>query len=339
MIGTMLRFGGELPLGCDVLREKPADFPNYIYPFFSGRSAIAWFAVARGPFKSAAVCAYTCPIVPQVLRQAGIDVRFFDVEEDVARVAKVLPAPFLIVVPALFGCMPWIDTSSLAKETEGRGVILVDAAQTAFGALDMDVPANGAVLCCPRKTLAVGDGALLAVSNATERELAFVRALDTDEKAAQDKQSARAIFASNSTDDEITALALNHAAETSLQAVPKRMTQASWDIIRRVDQDTHRSARRANAAKLLQRLEKTVECVLTKSSIEAPAVPSHFPINCSDRDGVLQRLKSRRVFATPLWTDTEHDPERHPSAARMAKSLIALPVDQRYGSEIGRAHV
>ncbi|MEK9662655.1 MAG: hypothetical protein VW644_13150, partial [Alphaproteobacteria bacterium] len=70
-------------------------------------------------------------------------------------------------MPCLFGDRPWLDVEALAARLGARATVLVDAAQTAFGHLHLAVPANGAVLSCPRKTLDLPDGAVLALHGVT----------------------------------------------------------------------------------------------------------------------------------------------------------------------------
>ncbi len=326
------RFGGELPLGCDRL-GPPRPLPDNVYAFSHGRAALSWLVAARGPYASAAICAYTCPTVPAHFKRLGLALGFFDYgAADVAATVGALPGRCLVLVPAPFGLAPWLDAAALASSLGGRATVVIDAAQSAFGALDFAVPPGGAVLSCPRKAMAVGDGALLALESAQDEEREAIAALPTADAPAKAKQAARALFAAGELEREAEALALAHLGEASFPAEPRRMTDASCDVICRADRDAHRARRRANAARLAECLGDEAELVFDDNFTAPPAVPFNFPILHGDGARLLGDLRARRVFATPLWPDAVHDPARHPRAADMARRLVALPVDQRYGA-------
>jgi hypothetical protein len=325
------RFGGELPLGCDPV-GPPTPLPDNVYAFSHGRAALAWLAAARGPYDSAAICAYTCPTVPEHFARLGLARGFFDYgASDVAETVQALPGRCLVLVPAPFGLAPWLDAAALAQRLGERATVVIDAAQSAFGALDLPVPPGGAVLSCPRKAMAVGDGALLAVERGDQRERAAIATLESAEGPAKAKQAARALFAMGEIEREPEALALARLGENSFPSEPRRMSEASRDIVGRADRVAHRARRCANAARLAARLGGKADLVFAADFAVAPSVPFDFPIRHDDRARLLRDLRARRVFATPLWPDAVHDPARHPRAADLARRLVALPVDQRYG--------
>lgn len=327
------RFGGELPLGCDPLAPSAAPLPDNVYAFSHGRAALSWLAVARGPFASAAICAYTCPTVPAHLERLGLALGFFDYgADDVEAVAAALPRRCLVLVPAPFGLAPWLDAAALARKLGERATVVIDAAQSAFGALDFPVPPGGAVLSCPRKAMAVGDGAFLAVERGKDEERAAIASLPAAEEAAKAKQAARALFATGELEREPEALALARYGERAFPPEPRRMSDAACGLVARADRTRHRARRRANAARLAGQLAGKAEFIIDADFAAPPSVPFDFPILHADRERLLRDLRARRVFATPLWPDAVHDPAQHPRAADMALRLVALPVDQRYGA-------
>lgn len=325
-----VRFGGELPLGCDVLGDA-APLPDNVYAFSHGRAALSWLVAARRPFTSAAVCAYTCPTVPAHFQRLDLALGYFDYgADDVACTVAALPGRCLVLVPAPFGLAPWIDAAALALSLGERATVVIDAAQTAFGALDFPVPPGGAVLSCPRKAIAAGDGALLAMEQGDERTRAAIAALPAAEAPAKAKQAARALFATGELEREGEALSLARQGEMSFPPEPRRMSDASLDLVCRADRAQHRARRRANATRLAARLAGKAEFVFRPDFARPPSVPFDFPILHGDRTRLLRDLRARRVFATPLWPDAVCDPVRQPRASDFARRLVALPVDQRY---------
>lgn len=329
------RLGGELPEGCDARALVPWALPHDVFAFSHGRAALAWLHAARGPFAAVLHCAYTCPSVPRFLGGLGLALAQFDAgarEDEVLALARAPPRPLLVLVPALFGADPWLKAGALAQALGEDACVVIDAAQSAFGALDYAAPKGGAVLSCPRKALALSDGALLRLDGATDRERAAVAALPEANEAARLKREARALFAIGNSADEAAALALNTRAELTLPDRPHRMSDEALGALLNIDAAVHRARRRANAALLRELLGAAIRPVLGTGG-----VPFNFPVLIEGRDAALRRLHARRLFATPLWPDAVHDAARHPRAHEMANQLIALPIDQRYGeAEITR---
>ena len=318
-----LRFGGELPAGCDPQAPPVTETADCLF-FSHGRAALAWLLERRGPFASALVEAYTCPVVPRLLAARGLSVSVVECGADTAayaHAAKALPAPVLVVVPALLGFVPPVDLAALA--TSVTGMVLVDGAQTAFGHRDLPLPPGGAVLSAPRKTLALGDGAVLRLDSCTAGDHALVAALPCLNNISTDKMRMRALLAQGG--DEMQALALSRATEAAWPDQPCRMTDGARAALATADATAHARIRRANRARLRDALGGVLQ-----PAWDGDGTPFCHAVLADDRDGLIRRLHARRVFATPLWPDSLHDAARHPRAADLCRRLLALPVDQRY---------
>lgn len=321
------RFGGELPLGCDRLgpeRPEAAD----VLGFSHGRAALGWLVATRGPFAAALISAYTCPSVPACLRGLGLRVACFDVGAPAGMLEAMVgrqPGRCLVLVPALLGFDPWLDAHALAGSLGDRAVVVVDAAQTAFGHRRYRPPPGGAVLSCPRKLTALADGACLRLDGAGAVEQARVAALPVALAPAAAKYGARALFARRDPGFEPAALALAAAAEAGWPATPHRMTGRAWRQLSRIDAAAHDRQRLINRARLRAALERTLP-----SAVGGAGVPFGHAVLVDNRARLLAALHARRVFATALWPMAEHDPTLHPAAATLARRLLVLPIDQRY---------
>jgi len=326
---TYERFGGELPAGCDVMMQRPAASDLTTLMFSHGRAALAWFLEAYGPFSTAFVCAYTCPTVPIFLQRCGLVVARFDYgETDLSPLVGRAEGRTLVLLLAPFGMAPWFDAKALARELGSRFAIVIDAAQSAFGHLDFTPPDGGAVLACPRKVLALADGATLRLGNMASRHEHVIEALPLADEAARLKQAARDLFALRDPEREAEALSLAGRSEKAWPDHACRMTERSRDRLMRTDREHYRCRRSANAATLDAEL-RDLECLLPPG----PGTPFAWPFAIRDRDALLSRLHARRVFATPLWPDAAPNSSAHPQARRMSDELVALPVDQRYSPD------
>lgn len=319
------RLGGELPLFADRYGARRDWAPSWL-AFSHGRAALAWFLKARKP-KSALICAYTCPIVPAFLRRMKIEPELFDVGATLAEIvalAKRLPAPRLVILPALFGSPPGPDPERLAQALGRSAIVVIDAAQTAFGHRDFSPPAGGATFSCPRKTTGLGDGAVLALGRGV-KTVRPILALPIAREFAAWKYAAHALWATGRQELEIEALEFNRRGEQALTDVPHRMSDELRLLLERMDAGWHRSVRRRNRRILAAALGPRIP-------IWAPdrGTPFSLPVFVRDPAALIGKLKEQRIFATALWPDSEHDPDRHPAAAYMIRHLVSLPVDQRH---------
>ena len=297
--------------------------------FSHGRAALAWFLEAYGPFGSALVCAYTCTTVPTFLRRRGLAVAQFDYgETEFSYLADRSEGRTLVLLPAPFGMAPWLDAKALADELGSRFAIIIDAAQSAFGHLEFAPPNGGAVLACPRKALALADGAALRLGNNAPQNDQAIEALPLAEEATRLKQAARDLFALRDPECEAEALSLAKKSEKAWPDHACRITERSREQLMHTDREHHKCRRSTNAATLDAEL-CDLECLLPPG----PGTPFAWPFAIRDRGVLLSRLHEQRVFATPLWPDAALLGSPHPRARRMSDELVALAVDQRYSPD------
>jgi len=319
------RLGGELPLFSDRFGQRYA-WPSNWLAFSHGRAALAWLIERRRP-KSALICGYTCPTVPAFLRRSSIEPLLFDVGtslEEIVTLASRLAAPQLVIFPALFGGPPWRNPKSLAKLLGRSAIVVIDAAQTAFGHRDFPPPPGGATLSCPRKTTALADGAVLALG----RGMTVGRGtsgLPVAQQAVAWKYAARALWATAKPELEIQALEFNLMSECAWPDEPRRMSDESRALFERMDPDWHRTVRRRNRRTLAAALAGQIPTWASERG-----TPFSLPIFVRDPAALIADLRAQHIFATALWPDSEHDPDRHPAAAYMVRHLVSLPVDQRH---------
>jgi hypothetical protein len=319
------RLGGEIPALTDHFAEAQR-WPSNWLPFSNGRAALAWF-VERHPVRTALVCAYTCPTVVALFRKRGVPIAFFDVGASASEIAAIgagFPAPHMVVVPALFGATPWLDTCALARDLDVRDVVVIDAAQTAFGHVDFPVPPRGAVLSCPRKTTSLPDGAILAVAEEIDGRAATA-ALPLAELPLGLKAAARALWATKQPELEEEATRWHRLSEESWPDRPHRMSDQSRVLLAQLDRAWHRLIRRANRAALIAALRPDLPLWT-----EVGPAPFSLPVFAENRDEVVGRLRASRMFATALWDEAERDPHLHPAADWCARHVVNLSVDQRH---------
>lgn len=318
-----LRLGGEIPAFGDRIGAPQAWPPNWL-AFSHGRAALAWL-LDRRPVQSAVYCGYTCATIEEFFRLRKLPAAAFDIgatPAEIAAVAAALPKPRLVLVPILFGAPAWFKIDALKAALDPGDVIVLDAAQTAFGHRDLVVPTGGAVLSCPRKATALADGAVLAVEPGLATD---IDALPTADYAAAMKLAARALWATERPELERQAVEFNGLSETSWPDRICRISDASRAALERLDAAWHRETRCRNRDHLAAKLKGKVPLWSVTEG-----TPFSLPIFVGNRRAFLSALHAARVFATPLWPDAPCSADRHPVAAWFAEHLVSLPVDQRH---------
>ena len=321
------RFGGTITMGCDPLLRNPRELPENLLFFSHGRAAMIWLIQNLGPFQSAVVCAYTWPEIPRLVGRYGLKVGFFDFgQEDLEELVKSLPGRCLVIVPVFYGFKPWIEYQSLAKKIGDKAVVLLDAAQTAFGFEDYSVPHGGAVMSCPHKATALNDGAVLAVDRLSPELKQKQEKLIPAEEFHMTKKQGRLLLDTGDEEKEQEGLRLIAGLEEPWRSdPPQRMTDQSKKELACLDAQAHARIRIENYQQLRKRLDGYIPAVDLSLG-----VPFANPVTVNNREEVLQKLYAKRVFATRLWHNAVYEEKRHPAAADYAKRLMALPIDQRY---------
>jgi hypothetical protein len=169
---------------------------------------------------------------------------------------------------------------------------------------------------------------VLRLSGATLDDVRAVDGLPPAWAPTVAKLAARVLLLDRSPDIEAETLAMLRESDNGWTDEPGRMSDRSRHLMPWLDPDEHARLRWANWRRLAAALPEGVERIEPNGG-----VPFNLSILVDDREAVLARLRTEKVFATPLWRDSEHDPARHPAAARLARRLVGLPVDQRHRPE------
>jgi hypothetical protein len=242
--------------------------------------------------------------------------------EGATRAAK---GRLLVLLPAFLGHDPCADLSLLAEAVGERGLLVVDAAQTAFGHLTIEAPEAVAVVSGPRKCTGLGDGAILRMQGISEVERSSVEAMPWAVNPVAAKLAARSIMASRSPANEADALALTALAEQGWPDTLHRMSDASLWGLAWLDPNAHAEVRWRNWIALSRALVDVVEIVRLSGG-----APFNLSILVDERADLLDRLRLERVFATALWPNARHGSDHYPRAADFMRRLVGLPIDQRY---------
>ena len=283
----------------------------------------------------------------EALIQAGFEVRFYDLDEDMTPREESLDAQLDGAV-ALYlihfigfpqNCPRWREWA------DERGLLLFEDAAQSWLAEVGGRPAGSfgdLSIFCLYKSFGVPDGGALAgralggaapatvgrpdagVAQTALRVGAWCASRSGALAAATEprtrRRHARAERASGGPGEMERDMELGDPAQG-----PLRLSR--WLLERVVDPDAPRR-RRANYLALLERLPEAV--LPAFRSLPEGAAPWVFPVVAKDKELAMRRLRDRRIDALNFWR-IHHpalDPARFPYVAELRATLLGLPVHQ-----------
>ena len=119
------------------------------------------------------------------------------------------------------------------------------------------------------------------------------------------------------------------SAEANGPMEPCRMSDLSAAILRIVDWATIKKSRRRNYEYLLSELGK----LAIFPNLPRDVVPLGFPIRVRNRDRVRRSLFNERIYPAVHWEIVDLVPAEFISSHRLAREIMTLPSDQRYGRD------
>ena len=118
----------------------------------------------------------------------------------------------------------------------------------------------------------------------------------------------------------------------------RAMSGVSKSIIKRLDVDRIRRARRANYTELVRALHEQdaihAGLELLFPGLPDGVVPLGCPVATDERDALREHLAARGILTQILWQSPPEVPrEEFPESWRLSERILVLPCDQRYSVE------
>jgi hypothetical protein len=241
-----------------------------------------------------------------------------DLSPDRDHLAVVLDDGDLVLVIDYFGWPPSREFRAWAAGTHGVTWV-EDRAQALW--ID-DPPWTPWRIASPRKLLGVPNGGLLfgphfhreivAPENDAALDLALPELMRFEDAGESDNASWYAAF---------------QARERALGLRPSPMSRLGEALLRRIPIAPLISRRRANYAYLLRHLDDYAAWPRPADGI----APFGFVVAVEDAGALAAALAERRLFCARHWAEITVDAARFPRAHALARHLVTLPCDQRYG--------
>ena len=269
-----------------------------------GRNALAYIIKAKN-IKKLWMPKFMCDSCDIVLSDNQVDVDYYSIGLDFKPVIKEWDGWLYVV--NFYGQLSNEYLSSLGKN------LIVDNAQAYF---QKPIPGVDTLYTC-RKFFGVADGAILytdKIIKVEEQDESFGRMhflLGRYERSASEFY---AEYVEN-----------NHFFKNE---PTKRMSKLTENLLHGIDYEMVRKIRTQNFAYLNEKLHS-----LNKLNLVVPDGAFMYPLYIDNGEEVRKKLQAKKIFIPTLWPavfnlcnedDVEYD---------MAKNILPIPVDQRYGIE------
>ena len=278
-----------------------------------GRNALAWLLHARN-IKKLWIPRLICDSVTGVCDREGIPWAFYGIGPDLRPAEDVVLGDgewfYFVNYYSLFGN----DAIAAVADRYG-GRVIVDNAQSYF---QPPLPGVDTLYTC-RKYFGVADGAFL-----------YSDAPGGIDGLPLDKSFDRMRFLLGRVERPASDFYAEYVANNAhFAAEPvKRMSRLTRQLLHGIDYERVRAARERNYAILHARLGSLNRLAL-------PGNPGTFmyPLLRENGAAVRKRLQAQRIYVPTLWPAVFGWCGEEADEHRLARDILPLPIDQRYGPE------
>lgn len=277
----------------------------------SGRAALEQILLAIRPTGAVWVPRFACDTLLQPMHRLGLPVRRYGITDDLSPVLPETAKGDLIILINYFG----LTGESVARAAESAGVpCIIDATTALYATPPPDIPC----FYSPRKFLAVPDGGVASAP--------FPLPLPQEE----DRSAERAFALLLRTEDGAqAAVDATERAERELCGPPKRMSPLTRRLLSMQACQRSAEARIANY-KILR--EALVDINRLRLPAEPPSAPFCYPL-LTGIPGLRDELIDAGIALPLFWPEVIAATEADETENRLARTLLPLPVDQRYTAE------
>lgn len=333
-MGNNIELGSEFSLSLNELCKTERNLFSYLQSYDTqyfnyGRSAIRQVPIPEG--KTVLLPEFICESVTNCFPRDLIQFYRIDSEFQIDLdnlLSKVNDCTGTIYVVHYFGFLQDVYTMRTIRQIadDNQIVVVEDTTQSLFSSHSL---CGDYALASIRKWMPVPMGGVL-YSNS--------RRLPNPINFEQDQDNMRAyamvlkeLFLQNIYDTNIMYRRIFEQSEQNVDGSSEKkcLSDFAHFIIECVDVAQLQAKRKANAARLIQGLERLGISIIRKfSENECPLV---VPLRVKDRDAFRRYLIENRIYCAVHWPFDGVLPEDRLMAQSNAKTLISLPIDQRYG--------
>lgn len=310
----------------------------------SGRCAFKYIVKSLGFGKGDRILlpSYMCPEVLNPFLTSGLKISYFKVDnhlnanfEDVSSLA--LHETKMLVLIHYFG-YPQRDLKKICEFCTENGIlVLEDVVQSFLSRCDnMPIGSVGDFsINSYRKWIPVPDGCMLTVNDDERIPMDSVRIAPSPPLYFQRLAlrikgfySRRPIFSS------YLHRGLSILGESHVASEPSNMSNETRWQIEHTNFDKIAERRRENFKIILDTSNELKSVKPFFDNLPSGVCPIGFPVICNERDKLKEYLINKRIYPSVHWVlPSEISEDKFPVSAKISKSILTLPMDQRYSSE------
>ena len=276
-----------------------------------GRNALAYVLKARH-VKRLLIPKFICDSVTDVCRREGVPYRFYSIGTDL--LPQQLPALCEGEWLYFVNYYSQFDNETIAGIVKTYERVIVDNVQSYF---QPPVPGTDTLYSC-RKYFGVADGAFLYTDAVPDEELPVDESFDRMHFLLGRYARPASEFY-----EEYKA---NH--EFFRTEAVKRMSKLTGNLLRGIDYERVETTRKNNFRRLHEAFGEA-----NRLSLAGEPGTFMYPLLCDNGEAVRKRLQARKIYIPILWPDVFAWCTEDETEYRLAKNILPLPIDQRYGAE------
>lgn len=271
-----------------------------------GRNALEYLIITKG-IRKMFVPKFMCNSNDEVLKKHNIEVKYFSIGLNFKPIIENRSDDEWLYLVNYYG-----QLSNEYIQTLGKNVI-VDNAQAYFQG---PIEGYDTAYAC-RKFFGVSDGAILF----TDR---------TIDNLPQDESHTRMGFLLGRFERSASEFYQEYVEnnERFFEEPLKRMSKLTENLLHAIDYEFIKRRRTENYEYLHRKLKK-----VNKLDLIIPEGAFMYPLYIDNGDAVRKKLQSIKIYVPTLWPDVFNLCEVAELEYDMAKNILPLPVDQRYGIE------
>lgn len=275
-----------------------------------GRNALAYLIKARN-IKKIKMPYFMCDSVFEVCKKYGVEISFYHIDENFKPVDATLENDEWFYLSNFYG---QLDKEYIAELKNKFGRIIVDNAQAYF---EMPLSRVDTLYTC-RKFFGVADGAFLYTDSKLDEELPLDESFERMHfLLGRFERTASEFYSEN--------VANNDLFETE---PIKKMSKLTDNLLHAIDYSFAKERRTGNFRLYHEKL-----CKINQLKLREVEGAFAYPLLIENGAEIRKKLQQQKIYIPTLWPNVVEEIPENSLEYRLAKDILPLPVDQRYGKE------
>lgn len=275
-----------------------------------GRNCLAYLIKARN-IKKILLPYFICDSVIDLCKKENVEISFYHINMRFEPVDVSAEADQWLYVVNFYG---QLTKDYLAKLKSSYDKLIVDNAQAYF---DMPLENTDTIYTC-RKFFGVADGAFLYTDSRLDEELALDESFERMHYLlGRFERTASEFYGEYSANNHL------FASESI-----KKMSKLTNNLLHAIDYEFVKKRRTENF-KIYHEKLKGIN-LLELREVEGAFV---YPLLIKNGADIRKKLQQQKIYIPTLWPNVVNDMAEISLEYRLAKDVLPLPLDQRYGND------